>query len=73
MAHNVAQNNVVAVVAVLGYVWGRAVEPLLEPLSLSGAKFDLILLSDLVFNHAEVKFVLPVGPLLRTGDFSDVL
>ncbi|KAF8262016.1 putative methyltransferase-domain-containing protein [Lactarius quietus] len=54
MAHNVAQNGVDAEVAVLGYVWGRPVEPLLAPLSsTTGAKFDLILLSDLVFNHSE--------------------
>ncbi len=65
MAHNVAQNVVVhadADVAVLGYVWGRPVEPLLEPLSASAtaeapgrAKFDLILLSDLIFNHSQVR------------------
>ncbi|KAN0135611.1 nicotinamide n-methyltransferase, partial [Lactarius tabidus] len=42
-------------VAVRGHIWGRPVEPLLEPLSttMTGAKFDLILLSDLIFNHAE--------------------
>ena len=53
MAHNVAQNGVQDVVSVLGYVWGRPVEPLLST-SADAAKFDLILLSDLVFNHSEV-------------------
>jgi len=61
MAQNVAQNVVRddgdAHVAVLGYVWGRPVEPLLEPLE-SHAKFDLILLSDLVFNHSEHRALL---------------
>ena len=54
MAHNVAQNGVEAHVAVRGCIWGRPVEPPpLEPLS-PGAKFDLVLLSDLIFNHAGV-------------------
>ncbi|KAH8988258.1 hypothetical protein EDB86DRAFT_3065599 [Lactarius hatsudake] len=42
-------NGVAHVVAVLGYVWGRPV----EPLSARGAKFDLIILSDLIFNHSQ--------------------
>ena len=37
-----------------GYIWGRPVHPLLEPLSLSSPKFDLIILSDLIFNHSQV-------------------
>lgn len=63
MAYNVAQNGVEAHIAVRGYIWGRPVEPLLEPLS-PGAQFDLILLSDLVFNHSEVCF-LPPSPAHR--------
>jgi predicted nicotinamide N-methyase len=58
MTHNVAQNGVETRVAVRGYIWGRPVESLLEPLSPTGAKFDLILLSDLVFNHSEVSYVI---------------
>ncbi|KAH9010147.1 nicotinamide N-methyltransferase [Lactarius hengduanensis] len=54
MAHNVAQNGVAHVVAVLGYVWGRPV----EPLSARGAKFDLIILSDLIFNHSQHRALL---------------
>ena len=54
MKYNAAQNGVEAQVAVRGYVWGRPVGPLLEP---TGArKFDLILLSDLIFHHAEVRW-----------------
>jgi predicted nicotinamide N-methyase len=63
MAQNVAQNGVETQVAVREYIWGRPVEPLLEPLlpttATTGAKFDLILLSDLVFNHSEVSCCLP--------------
>jgi predicted nicotinamide N-methyase len=61
MTHNVAQNGVETHVAVHGYIWGRPVEPLLEPLlpmMTTDAKFDLILLSDLVFNHSEVSYVI---------------
>ncbi|KAI9457210.1 nicotinamide N-methyltransferase [Lactarius psammicola] len=60
MAHNVAQNVAVhddADVTVLGYIWGRPVEPLFEPLLSAStdadAKFSLILLSDLIFNHSQ--------------------
>jgi len=58
MAHNVAQNIVRdtdADVAVLGYVWGRPVDPLFAPLAGRETKFDLILLSDLIFNHSQVR------------------
>ena len=58
MTQNVAQNIVRAAgdahVTVLGYIWGRAIEPILEPSRPN--KFDLILLSDLVFNHSQVSF-----------------
>ena len=60
MVYNVAQNGVRDIVAVRGYVWGRDVEPLLAATATATdgdaprAKFDLILLSDLVFNHSEV-------------------
>jgi hypothetical protein len=52
-------------VCVLGYVWGQPVDSLLRALSLEGidiadaeaprASFDLILLSDLIFNHSQVR------------------
>ncbi|KAN0129048.1 nicotinamide N-methyltransferase [Lactarius tabidus] len=60
MAYNVGQNGVEAQVTVRGYIWGRPVQPLLEPLSrtMTGAKFDLILLSDLIFNHSEHRALL---------------
>jgi hypothetical protein len=51
-------------VCVLGYVWGKPVDLLLRalwPLSDTAdtdaprASFDLILLSDLIFNHSQVR------------------
>jgi nicotinamide N-methyltransferase len=40
-----------------GYVWGRPVEPLLDALQGSSSEptsgFDLIILSDLIFNHSQ--------------------
>jgi len=58
LAHNVAENLGVEErrrVDVQGYVWGRPVHSLLEPLSLSSQsqKFDLLILSDLIFNHSQ--------------------
>ena len=56
-------------VCVLGYVWGQPVDPLLgalSPLPLldtadatcspASSSFDLILLSDLIFNHSQVRY-----------------
>ncbi|KAG6901319.1 hypothetical protein C0995_013679 [Termitomyces sp. Mi166 len=42
-------------VSVQGYIWGRTVDPLLETISTTNAKsvFDLIILSDLIFNHSQ--------------------
>ncbi|CDR43230.1 CYFA0S11e02014g1_1 [Cyberlindnera fabianii] len=43
-------------VSVEGYIWGNDYEPLLEKIRGDGdetKKFDLIILSDLVFNHSE--------------------
>lgn len=40
-------------IVVEGYVWGNDYLPLQEHIGGSGAKFDLIILSDLVFNHTE--------------------
>jgi EEF1A N-terminal glycine/lysine methyltransferase len=59
MAYNVAQNIEPASqhVSVMGYVWGQPVEPLLAFLDADGGGrggFDLILLSDLIFNHSQV-------------------
>jgi EEF1A N-terminal glycine/lysine methyltransferase len=59
MAYNVAQNMEPAArhVSVMGYVWGQPVEPLLALLDADGGGrggFDLILLSDLRFNHSQV-------------------
>jgi nicotinamide N-methyltransferase len=62
-------------VGVLGYVWGSPVDPLLAALppdtadtnrddddASPVARFDLILLSDLIFNHSQVRHHLPSIP-----------
>ncbi|KAF9003041.1 hypothetical protein BDQ17DRAFT_1399955 [Cyathus striatus] len=41
-----------AAISVLGYIWGRPVQPLLNALPLS-RRFNLIILSDLIFNHSQ--------------------
>ena len=43
-----------------GYIWGHPVEPLLEVLPNSDAErsFDLIIMSDLVFNHSQVRLTI---------------
>ena len=60
-----------AVVCVLGYVWGSSVDPLLAALLKDAAtepdadaadpdeknSFDLIILSDLIFNHSQVRLL----------------
>jgi len=55
---NVQSNTsteVTARVNVQGHVWGKDVTPLLEPLKSGNEnpKFDVILLSDLIFNHSQ--------------------
>ncbi|KAG8942767.1 nicotinamide n-methyltransferase [Tulasnella sp. 419] len=40
------------VVYVKGYLWGKSVDPLLEPNG-GKRKFDVIILSDLIFNHSQ--------------------
>ena len=69
LAYNVAQNvrpPQRAAVRVLGYTWGSSVDSLLAALRPDTANqsdadagphtsFDLILLSDLIFNHSQVR------------------
>ncbi len=43
------------IIDVEGYTWGRRVAPLLSCLPLNSPGFDLIILSDLVFNHGQVR------------------
>lgn len=48
--------DIVQKVSVLGYIWGNDVSEILEPIqdgSESKKKFDLMILSDLIFNHSE--------------------
>ncbi|SCU85658.1 LANO_0C04918g1_1 [Lachancea nothofagi CBS 11611] len=40
-------------VVVEGYIWGNSYEPITKHLPTGTSKFDLIILSDLVFNHTE--------------------
>jgi hypothetical protein len=47
-----------------GYIWGRPIQPLLDslptsPIAPTAKGFDLILLSDLVFNHSQVRSIIP--------------
>jgi len=56
LEHNVNRNlssGAGANVFVKGYIWGRPVAHLLEVLSDKGMGFDVILMSDLIFNHSE--------------------
>ncbi|KAI0819453.1 putative methyltransferase-domain-containing protein [Trametes gibbosa] len=47
-------------VHVQGYIWGQAVQPLLEllPTTADQNAFDLIILSDLIFNHSQHEAVI---------------
>lgn len=40
-------------ISALGYVWGRDIAPLLSELPSGAQKFDLLILSDLLFNHSQ--------------------
>jgi nicotinamide N-methyltransferase len=51
-------------ITVQGYIWGNSVDPLLNAPNQNGRKFDLIILSDLIFNHSEHE------KLVRTCDES---
>ncbi|KAG6852539.1 hypothetical protein C0991_011055 [Blastosporella zonata] len=58
MAHNVEANILASDrdrVSIQGYIWGRPVDPLLAAISRPGSQlgFDLIILSDLIFNHSQ--------------------
>ncbi|KAK2459829.1 hypothetical protein APHAL10511_008150 [Amanita phalloides] len=60
LRHNVEVNipdTLRHVVEVEGYIWGRNVSSLLrrlpDPLVQSGSGFDLVILSDLIFNHSQ--------------------
>ncbi|KAF8970836.1 putative methyltransferase-domain-containing protein, partial [Flammula alnicola] len=58
MSYNVLQNTTEEErehVDVQGYIWGQAVKPLLDalPSTLHPKSFDIIILSDLIFNHSQ--------------------
>ncbi|KAJ7281807.1 putative methyltransferase-domain-containing protein [Mycena rebaudengoi] len=56
LEHNVKVNlpgSLADRVSVQGYIWGHAVQPLLDALPPTVAGYNLIILSDLVFNHSQ--------------------
>ncbi|KAL6942303.1 Protein N-terminal and lysine N-methyltransferase efm7 [Hanseniaspora vineae] len=62
--YNVDQYNTKKNVVVEGYIWGNDYEPLTKHLSSDSGndkKFDLIIMSDLVFNHTEHHKLLKTG------------
>jgi hypothetical protein len=69
--HNVSSNiptDIVAKVDVQGYIWGQPVGPLLQelpPVSAGPKGFDLIILSDLIFNHSQVRNILCSNCILK--------
>ncbi|KAI0367207.1 hypothetical protein BV20DRAFT_1024854 [Pilatotrama ljubarskyi] len=77
ISHNVRENVPEADrvrVHVQGYIWGQPVEPLLAvlPDESDGKAFDLIILSDLIFNHSQHEAMLKTCDLalskIRTPD-----
>jgi nicotinamide N-methyltransferase len=55
--HNVSSNipsDLVQHVDVQGYIWGTPLSPLVEALPEGKRGFDLIIMSDLIFNHSQV-------------------
>ncbi|KIM35441.1 hypothetical protein M413DRAFT_430793 [Hebeloma cylindrosporum] len=71
MKFNVSQNvekEDLGRIDVQGYVWGRSPEPLLESLRPSSSKFDLIILSDLIFNHSQHDALLETCELTISQD-----
>ncbi|KAJ3982739.1 putative methyltransferase-domain-containing protein [Lentinula detonsa] len=66
-------------VAIQGYIWGQPIHPLLEVLQdqdETASKFDLIILSDLIFNHSQHDALLKtcniaLKPSQSQGDCSD--
>lgn len=68
---NVAEAKVAGVVAVEGYLWGAEMGPLL---GYSEGGFDVVLLSDLLFNHSEhEKLVASVKGTLKRSEVSRAL
>ncbi|KAJ7733253.1 nicotinamide N-methyltransferase [Mycena maculata] len=55
MEHNVTENALRGCVSVKGYVWGHPTKPLTDALSAAEDGFHLIIMSDLVFNHSQVR------------------
>lgn len=58
VSHNISPQSQ-SHVDVLGYIWGAPVDKLLSAASPEGDKYDLIILSDLIFNHSQVRSAFP--------------
>ncbi|KAG7893606.1 hypothetical protein KL905_002266 [Ogataea polymorpha] len=67
--HNIEQNKLPNCTA-KGYIWGNDVEELMQELPQGHKTFDVLLLSDVIFNHTEQRKLLQSCKLLvtpRTG------
>lgn len=56
ICHNVAENIHISLrdrISVEGYIWGQDTKPLRDFLPLGQIGFDIIILSDLIFNHSQ--------------------
>ncbi|KAJ7672655.1 nicotinamide N-methyltransferase [Mycena rosella] len=53
MEFNTRENSLRDRVSVQGYVWGHPVQPMLDALPSGADGFQLIIMSDLVFNHSQ--------------------
>ncbi|KAF8152586.1 nicotinamide N-methyltransferase [Crassisporium funariophilum] len=72
--HNVTKNvqaHESTNIEVQGYIWGKPVDSLLRALP-SSAKFDLVILSDLIFNHSQHDALLKTCELVLSSSKSDV-
>ncbi|KAL1745169.1 putative methyltransferase-domain-containing protein [Schizophyllum fasciatum] len=67
---NLSQSDL-ARVSVRGYIWGTPVTPLLEELPTDAPSFDLIILSDLIFNHSQHDALLKTCEQCLTKAFAD--
>ncbi|KAJ8090195.1 Protein N-terminal and lysine N-methyltransferase efm7 [Marasmius tenuissimus] len=50
---NISESQIREHVSIEGYIWGTPVKPLLNALPTSKDMYDLIILSDLIFNHSQ--------------------
>ncbi|KAH0580223.1 Putative nicotinamide N-methyltransferase [Termitomyces sp. J132] len=78
IVHNVEVNILASDrerVSVQGYIWGRAIDSLLEAISTTNERsvFDVIILSDLIFNHSQHDALLTTCELALCRNPPDLL